>query len=282
MPAGTNLVAFQYPFDSPQVDGATTGYITPLLFEYNPAELYTIYTVVGIGKGYDVALNSAPQAIPFEITEGTKVPTGTNFTFGFVNALVSSSGVPTASSLGTVDMFIGNAATKAGKRSGCWRHRNDKRLGLLGSNRNSGSGYPSRDNVRRLRSGPRLYFALSHLLSASNRRSARAIAICNTSKIQTLPTPARRTPSPLQLLFTLPSRPTDPPHRGGQTLRPQLFGNLDWLVTDWSAAFQRIVHAGIVVGFTGAQPGYAGAQEAGRRAVEGTPEASGAILVAIR
>jgi hypothetical protein len=104
LPAGTNLVAFQYLFDSPQVDGATTGYITPLLFEYNPAELYTIYTVVGIGKGYDVALNSAPQAIPFEITEGTKVPTGTNFTFGFVNALVSSSGVPTASSLGTVDM----------------------------------------------------------------------------------------------------------------------------------------------------------------------------------
>jgi len=34
LPAGTNLVAFQYLFDSAQVDGATTGYITPLLFEY--------------------------------------------------------------------------------------------------------------------------------------------------------------------------------------------------------------------------------------------------------
>jgi len=73
-----------------------------------------------------------------------------------------------------------------------------------------------------------------------------------------------------------PLRPNDPPHRSGQTLRPQLFGNLDWLVTDWSAAFQRIVRAGI--GFTGAQPGCARAEEVGRRAVAGTPEASGAVL----
>jgi hypothetical protein len=104
LPTGTNLVAFQFLFDTAQVGGTTTGYITPLLFEYNPVELYTIYTVVGIGKGFDVALNSLPQAIPFEIVERTKVPTGANFTFGFVNALVNSSGVPTATSLGTVDM----------------------------------------------------------------------------------------------------------------------------------------------------------------------------------
>jgi hypothetical protein len=104
LPTGTNLVAFQFLFDTAQVGGTTTGYITPLLFEYSPVELYTVYTVVGIGKGFDVSLNSLPQAIPFEIIEGIKAPIGANFTFGFVNALVNSSGVPTAASLGTVDM----------------------------------------------------------------------------------------------------------------------------------------------------------------------------------
>jgi hypothetical protein len=102
LPAGTNLIAFEYLFDH-TTEGNTTGYITPFLLEYKPVEAFTIFTVVGIGKGFDVTLNSAPQAIPFELIEGTKVPTGGNFTFGFTTALVDASGVPVVTSPGVVD-----------------------------------------------------------------------------------------------------------------------------------------------------------------------------------
>ena len=102
LPAGTNLLAFQYLFDL-TTGGNTTGYLTPLLFEYKPVEAFTVYTVVGIGKGFEVPLNSAPQAIPFDVIAGTKVPTSGNFAFGFVNALVDSSGAPILTSQGVVD-----------------------------------------------------------------------------------------------------------------------------------------------------------------------------------
>jgi hypothetical protein len=101
--AGTHMAEFQYIFDLTDV-GNTTGYITPLLFERTSGESYTIYTVVGIGKGYEVALNSAPHAIHFEVIKGIAVPTSSNFTFGFVNAIVNSSGAQLASSPGCVDM----------------------------------------------------------------------------------------------------------------------------------------------------------------------------------
>jgi len=102
LPAGTNLLAFQFLFDRTNA-GNTTGYITPLLFEYNSVEAFTVYTVAGIGKGFEVELNSAPQKIPFDVVEGTKVPTGENFTFGFINALLDSSGTPVLTSPGAVD-----------------------------------------------------------------------------------------------------------------------------------------------------------------------------------
>ncbi|MGA3042469.1 MAG: hypothetical protein ABSF54_16930 [Bryobacteraceae bacterium] len=104
LPVGTNVNGFQYLFDMAQQGGTTTGYITPLLFEFKPGEAYTIFTVVGIGEGFDVALNSLAQSIPFNKVEGTSVATGPNFTFGFINALVDSNGAPTATSLGAVDM----------------------------------------------------------------------------------------------------------------------------------------------------------------------------------
>jgi hypothetical protein len=53
-----------YAFDL-TTEGNTSGYVTPLLFESVPAGEYTIYTVTGIGKGFEVNLNAAPQAIPF-------------------------------------------------------------------------------------------------------------------------------------------------------------------------------------------------------------------------
>jgi hypothetical protein len=102
LPAGTNLLYFQYLFDLTTF-GNTTGYITPLLFEYKSVEAATVYTVVGIGRGFEVKLSSVPQAIPFDIIEGTKVPTSNNFTFGFITAIVNLSGVPVATSQGVVD-----------------------------------------------------------------------------------------------------------------------------------------------------------------------------------
>ena len=102
LPAGTNLVAIRYLFDHTTA-GNTTGYLTPLLFEYKSVEAATVYTVVGIGKGFAVSQSASPQAIPFEVVEGTKVPTGANFTFGFIMAGVNSSGVPVLTGQGVVD-----------------------------------------------------------------------------------------------------------------------------------------------------------------------------------
>jgi hypothetical protein len=102
LPARTNLVSFRYLFDLTTF-GNTNGYITPLLFEYTPVEAFTVYTVVGIGRSFVVNLSSAPQSIPFDVVEGAKVPPSGNCTFGFITAIVNSSGVPTLTSQGVVD-----------------------------------------------------------------------------------------------------------------------------------------------------------------------------------
>jgi hypothetical protein len=102
LPAGARPVALQYRFDLTEA-GNTSGFITPLLFESTSTEAFTIYTVVGIGKSFEVHLNSFPQTIPFNVIEGVKVPTNRSFTFGFINATVASSGTPILSSPGAVD-----------------------------------------------------------------------------------------------------------------------------------------------------------------------------------
>lgn len=102
LPAGTNLVAMRYLFNLTTA-GNTTRYLTPLLFEFKSVEAATVYTVVGIGKGIEVSLSSSPQVIPFEVVEGTKVSTGANFAFGFMMAILNSSGVPTLAGQGVVD-----------------------------------------------------------------------------------------------------------------------------------------------------------------------------------
>jgi len=124
------LAEFQYIFDFTEA-GNTTGYITPLLFERSSGEAYTIYTVVGIGKGFEVALNSAARAIPFEVIEGLKVPTNANFTFGFVNAIVNSSGAQLAASAGTVDM---DNPADAGEGAGGTGTTNDWSVTNIGPN----------------------------------------------------------------------------------------------------------------------------------------------------
>ena len=99
IPIGTHLVSFHFLFDQTEV-GNTFGYITPLLFEQISAG---IYTVIGIGKGYEVQQELNPQSIPFTIIDGVKIPTNARCTFGYVNALVDANGVPTLTSPGTVD-----------------------------------------------------------------------------------------------------------------------------------------------------------------------------------
>jgi hypothetical protein len=100
-PGGTHVIAFRYMFDLTTA-GNATGYITPLLFQSTSVEAFTVYTVVGIGKSFEVTLSPAPQEIPFEVIEGVRVPTG-NFTFGFTTSVVNSSGVPITASPGVVD-----------------------------------------------------------------------------------------------------------------------------------------------------------------------------------
>jgi len=101
-PAGTTPVAFGYFFGS-AFDDNNTGYITPLLFARTPGENDSvIYTVVGIGEGYQVHLSSSAQMIPFKVVEGFKVTQDDTFTFGYINAMVDSSGTPVETSYGTV------------------------------------------------------------------------------------------------------------------------------------------------------------------------------------
>ena len=101
-PAGTKPVAFKYFFGS-AFDGNNTGYITPLLFAQTPGANGTyICTVIAIGEGYQVELSSAPQVIPFKIVKGLQGTSDESFTFGYINAMVDSSGIPTQTSYGTI------------------------------------------------------------------------------------------------------------------------------------------------------------------------------------
>jgi hypothetical protein len=103
-PAGTYPAWFQFLFDFAGPDGNTTGYITPLLFERVPGEIYTYYVIAGIGQSFQVSgISPLPQTIPFKILEGVKITPNANYTFGFVNAMVDANGVQTASSAGVID-----------------------------------------------------------------------------------------------------------------------------------------------------------------------------------
>jgi hypothetical protein len=87
-PAGTVPAALEFLYGF--TDGATsTGYITPLLFERVVQDTSVLFTVVGIGKGFEVSINPATQEIPFEVIEGAKVTTDGDFTFGFINAILN-------------------------------------------------------------------------------------------------------------------------------------------------------------------------------------------------
>ena len=77
------------------------------MFQRVPGEIHTLYVVVGIGEGFEVSSSSLPQTIPFRIVQGEPVTTNANYTFGFLNAMVDTDGVQTATSAGTVDYNVG-------------------------------------------------------------------------------------------------------------------------------------------------------------------------------
>ena len=54
------------------VPGFPTAHISATLVRTYVRELFTIHTVAGIRRGFAVKLNAAPQAIPFDATEGAK------------------------------------------------------------------------------------------------------------------------------------------------------------------------------------------------------------------
>ena len=103
LPAETHLVTFEFLYDFAGPEGNTSGYITPILFERVYDGPYVLYTVAGIGLGFKVNLDTAPQPIYFNVVEGIKVPTNGDFTFGYINAFVDAKGEALVRSPGTVD-----------------------------------------------------------------------------------------------------------------------------------------------------------------------------------
>jgi hypothetical protein len=65
--------------------------------------IFEARSLVGIGKGFEVRLNSAAQTIPFDLIQEIGVTPAANFTFGFVNSLLDANGVPVHTSQGVVD-----------------------------------------------------------------------------------------------------------------------------------------------------------------------------------
>jgi hypothetical protein len=85
------------------LDDLSTGtrLLTPLLFEQTSTG---VFTVRGVGTGESLATPAGVQMFDFGLVFGTNVTTNANFTFGFITALVNSSGGQTSSTAGSVDM----------------------------------------------------------------------------------------------------------------------------------------------------------------------------------
>lgn len=96
--AGESLTTFSWFGNS-----FSTGVMTPILFERTGAD---VFTVRGVGTGQSVTSATSVQSFDFGLQYGIDTTTNSNYTFGFINALVNSSGQQTANSAGTVDMVL--------------------------------------------------------------------------------------------------------------------------------------------------------------------------------
>jgi len=83
---------------------AGSRFMTPILFQETSTG---VFTVIGIGTGRTVTSNGGIQSFSFSLVSGTDTTGAAGlFTFGFVNALLTSTGSQSSSSAGTVDMNI--------------------------------------------------------------------------------------------------------------------------------------------------------------------------------
>jgi len=85
----------------PGFDFSGQRFMTPILFEQTSPG---IFVVRGVGAGQTVTSSGSVQTFAFNLQEGIGTTTSGLFTFGFINALVDSSGNRTASSAGTVSV----------------------------------------------------------------------------------------------------------------------------------------------------------------------------------
>jgi len=74
-------------------------FITPVLFEQTTPG---VFVVRGVGAGQTVTSSGLSQSFSFNLQGGIDTTTASDFTFGFINALVDSNGNQTSSSAGAV------------------------------------------------------------------------------------------------------------------------------------------------------------------------------------
>ena len=106
LPVGVNISNYLFRFHANQ-----GGYVTPVLFHQNSSGRFVVKAV---GQGHSIS-SAGVQSVPFNVQYGNAV-TGTNYTIGFINALVNGSGSQTASSTGVIgwnNVEGGNGSTNS-------------------------------------------------------------------------------------------------------------------------------------------------------------------------
>jgi len=96
LPTGDTATTFNW--FGPTFSG--TKDLTPLIFTFNSGT--DTYTVVGIGSSEIVSYSGSVQSFAFGLTAGTATAAGSNYFFGFVEGLASSTGALTATSNGSI------------------------------------------------------------------------------------------------------------------------------------------------------------------------------------
>ena len=96
VPSGSEMGSFTF-----YGSATSPGYITPILFEQTSSG---VFAVRGLGTGRIVTGSSSPQSFGFDRAIGSDIAANGNYTFGFINSLLDSSGDAVAQSTGTVDM----------------------------------------------------------------------------------------------------------------------------------------------------------------------------------
>ncbi len=114
-PSGSEMGTFTF-----YGSATSPGYITPILFEQTSSG---VFAVRGLGSGRIVTGSSSPQSFGFDRAIGSDIAANGNYTFGFINSLLDTSGDAVARSTGMVDMTFeavqtGNGLAAPGRQTG--------------------------------------------------------------------------------------------------------------------------------------------------------------------